>query len=457
MLAGTRRRLRRPMLAVTATLMVLTSLVSCTRLGNGSGKTINVLIGLNASYLQQQQQYFKTISKEFQQQTGYRVAFRTFASSNDEQQQLQSSVISGSGPDIFAIGTTFVPTAYATGAFHVLSDADWKKLGGRSQFVRQQLAMSGPSTNQQIAVPYATQPYGMAYNAAMFKKAGISGPPRTWSEFIADAKKLNDPAHGVYGVSTDPSDGFDPWKFVWMFTLQSGGQLINADKTKALLGSKQVVDAASFWFDWYTKYKIVDPTSVSWTGTNSLGAFADGKSAMQMMVSAGVIPTLKASKIKGQYAFAPMPTIPFGQSSLPPGGQAAGSIVSGQDYAIANYSRHQDIDLKLIKFLTGTKVQLLASKLFGDIPGNAKAAAQVAAKSPQLKAFIDAEPNSVPTTFTGAWGTLQIALGTAIAQTLPALAHGSFNQATLAARLGQINTQVQSALDEQRKAESESR
>ena len=164
---------RRPTRVAVVAAVVL-SLVSCTRLGGGDSKTIDVLIGLNATYLQKQQQYFSTISKEFQQQTGYRVTFRTFTSSSDEQQQLQSAVISGSGPDVFALGTTFIPTAYATGAFHVLSDAEWKELGGRSQFVKQQLAMSGPSQDKQIGVPYATQPFVMAYNTEIL--ALVSSP-----------------------------------------------------------------------------------------------------------------------------------------------------------------------------------------------------------------------------------------------------------------------------------------
>ncbi|HEX3814146.1 MAG TPA: extracellular solute-binding protein [Mycobacteriales bacterium] len=445
------------MLAVTATLALLCSLISCTKVGGGDTRTIKVLIGLNASYLKQQQQYFGTISRQFQQRTGYKVQFQTFSSSSDEQQQLQSAVISGSGPDVFALGTTFIPTAYATGAFHVLSEKDWTELGGRGRYIQQQLAMSGPSRDQQIGVPYATQPYVMAYNTEMFRKAGISGPPKTWTEFVDDAKKLTDPAHGVYGASVDPSDGFDPWKYIWMFTLQSGGELISNDRSKALLGSDPVVNGASFWFDWYTKYKIVDPSSVSWQGASALSAFAAGKSAMQTMVSAGTIPTLDSSAVKGKYAYAPMPTVPYGATKLPPGGKAAASIVSGQDYAIAQYSDKTSIDLQLIKFLTDPAQQLLATKYFGDIPGNAAAAQQAIQQNPRLKAFMAAEPNAVPTTFTGAWGTLQIALGTAVAETLPSLTSGSFDRAALKSRLSQINTQVQSALDEQRKAESKSR
>lgn len=39
-------------------------------------------------------------------------------------------------------------------------------------------------------VPLLGDAYGLYYNKNEFKKAGISGPPKTWSEFEADAKKL---------------------------------------------------------------------------------------------------------------------------------------------------------------------------------------------------------------------------------------------------------------------------
>ncbi|SMF04573.1 ABC transporter substrate-binding protein [Streptomyces sp. Amel2xC10] len=40
------------------------------------------------------------------------------------------------------------------------------------------------------AVPLLGDAYGLYYNKTAFEKAGISSPPKTWSEFEADAKKL---------------------------------------------------------------------------------------------------------------------------------------------------------------------------------------------------------------------------------------------------------------------------
>jgi len=48
------------------------------------------------------------------------------------------------------------------------------------------------------AVPLLGDAYGLYYNKTAFQKAGIAGPPKTWSEFEADAKKLTVPQGDTY-------------------------------------------------------------------------------------------------------------------------------------------------------------------------------------------------------------------------------------------------------------------
>ncbi|MFD5267449.1 ABC transporter substrate-binding protein [Streptomyces sp. NPDC058335] len=48
------------------------------------------------------------------------------------------------------------------------------------------------------AVPLLGDAYGLYYNRTAFEKAGISGPPKTWSEFEAVAKKLTIPQGDTY-------------------------------------------------------------------------------------------------------------------------------------------------------------------------------------------------------------------------------------------------------------------
>src|SRR3954469_10790926 len=60
------------------------------------------------------------------------------------------------------------------------------------------------------ALPMLADTYGLYYNKALFKKAGISAPPKTMSELTADAKKLTErDANGsLKVVGFDPAQGF---------------------------------------------------------------------------------------------------------------------------------------------------------------------------------------------------------------------------------------------------------
>lgn len=100
----------------------------------GSGQTVHVLVGYNTTFPTQQKQWMQQISSEFQKATGATVAWDTYNSSSEEQTKLQTSVVNGSGPDIFSLGTTFVPTAQATKGFSVLTDHDWQLVGGKDRF-----------------------------------------------------------------------------------------------------------------------------------------------------------------------------------------------------------------------------------------------------------------------------------------------------------------------------------
>ena len=77
---------------------------------DGTGKTLNVLTG-PGQYPEQQKQWQADIAAKFKAETGADVKFETFASANDELTRIQTSVVSGQGPDIYGLGTTFTPTA----------------------------------------------------------------------------------------------------------------------------------------------------------------------------------------------------------------------------------------------------------------------------------------------------------------------------------------------------------
>lgn len=427
-------------------LLSLLLLAACGGGGGEGGKTLHVLIGKNTAYAQQQQQWMQQINSDFKQKTGATIAWDTFNGSSDEQTKLQTAVASGNGPDVFTIGTTFVPTAEATSGFNVLSSQDWQKVGGKSRFFQQQLTMSGTSPDKQIAVPFVMRPFAMAYNTALFRKAGISSPPTTWTDFVNDAEKLTDPSAGVYGAELDPSDTFDPWKIWWTFDRQNGGEFLSPDLKHAQLDTSQAVKSVQFWFDWATKYHIVDPNSMSWKANDAVRAFANGKAAMLIMITSTIGPTLNSSAVKGQYAFAPLPSVPYGMQQAPAGGQATETIVSGDDFAVASYSQQQDLAYQFINLVTDQAHQLQYTKTFGDLPTNVDAANQLTGQDPQTAAFVKAEQGAIPTPMTGAWASLEVTLAGVSTKLANQVATNSYSPSSVQDLMNQANQQVQGQL-----------
>jgi multiple sugar transport system substrate-binding protein len=414
--------------------------------GSGQGQTLHVLMGYNSTYPTQQKQWMQQIGSEFQKLTGATIAWDTFSSSSEEQTKLQTAIVSGSGPDIFSLGTTFVPTAQATKGFTVLTDQDWQAVGGKSRFFQQQLTMAGSSPDQEIAVPFVMRPFAMVYNKQLFQKAGITTPPTTWTEFVQDAQKMTNSSAGVYGAEMDPSDSFDPWKIWWMFAEQMGGSFVSQDLKTAQMNTPEAVQAVKFWFDWATTYKIVDPNSMAWKAGDAVKAFANGKVGMLIMVTPTITPTLQNSPLAGQYAFAPMPTVPYGLQQRPANGVPAATIVSGDMLAVADYSTVKDLAFKFINLVTDEQHQIAWTKVFGDLPANVQAANSLASQDPQTAAFVQAEAGATPTPFTGVWGPLEVALAGVSSKLANEIATNHYDPSHIKPLLDQANQQIQSQL-----------
>ncbi|MET0521043.1 MAG: extracellular solute-binding protein [Jiangellaceae bacterium] len=410
--------------------------------GGGSGQTLHVLIGANTQYPQEFQAWQKSVSDKFKAQTGSSVEFETFASANDELTKIQTSVVSGSGPDVYAVGTTLTPTAYSTGAFVKLGDEQWNKIGGRDKFVPATLGISGPDEQNQVGIPWVSRPFVMVYNTELLKAAGIAKPATTWDELTQHAKQLT--KGDQYGLSVAYKDNFDPWKFVWGMSTQAGNPLVDGKTAK--LTDPTVKTAYRTYFNWVTTDKVVDPAAVGWTNSQAIAAFAKGKTGYMALTSATAAKALDDGAVKGKWSFALLPTVPPGATSRPPGGVEAASILSGDNLLVADYSKNQDLAFEFVKLATDEEVQLDYYKKVGNLPANA-AALKTLESDPKLGPVADAAQKSVATPFTGAWADIQLALTNVVVQSIPDLSKGSVSDAQLDSRLADAQKSAQSALD----------
>jgi multiple sugar transport system substrate-binding protein len=405
--------------------------------GGGGGKTLDVLIGANTQYPEQFAAWQKSISAKFRARTGATVKFETFASANDELTKIQTSVVAGSGPDVYAVGTTFTPTAYSTGAFVKMGDDEWKKIGGKDKFNPATLGISGPDEKNQVGIPWVSRPFVMAYNTDL-----VSKPATTWDELTAQAKQLT--KGDQYGLAVAYKDNYDPWKFVWGMSIQAGNPLV-AGKT-ARLQDPTVAKAYQTYFGWLATDKVVDPAAVGWTNPQAVAAFAKGKTAYFLLTTTTATNSLDQGAVKGKWKFALLPTVPPGATSRPAGGVEAASILSGDNLLVADYSKNKDLAFEYVKLVTEQDVQLDYYQKFGSMPANA-AALQTLSSDPKLAPVTEAARKSVATPFTGAWSDIQLALTNVAVQSLPDLAKGTISPATIDTRLAAAQKTAQSALD----------
>ncbi len=189
----------------------------------------------------------------------------------------------------------------------------------------------------------------LAYQKDLFRKAGLDPdkPPKTWTELRAYAKKLTDPAAGVWGYafnafSTDHTA--DRW---YPFLHMKGGDILSADYTKAVFNSQAGVDALQLLTDLINTDKASPPDLLGTKESDFKKAFQAKKYAMMIQVG-DLWPEYKKSGVsreayQAMVGFAPLP--------IPEGGKAATGS-GGWILGITRDSKQADLAYEFLKLVT---------------------------------------------------------------------------------------------------------
>lgn len=446
--ASTRRIMIGAVLAVALGLAGCSAASSTAGAGKLSGQTITVYT--QAPYgtqLKQYQQYYAYIAKAFHKATGSTVRWDYTSSAVSLAQELSQAATTGSGPDVWSIGSSFNGTASALKEFWTIKPGDWSSFGGQQSFVAKMLTMSGPSNSNDVGVPYESIPFVLAYNKALFSSAGISSAPKTWTQFVKDAAAVTKASPGTHGAGFSPADPYGPWKPVWSYMEQDGGDFLNQSGSSARLTSPQLQAALKFYFGLEDQYHVIPPADLTWQGAQETSAFLAGKEGMMMDAAYSLIQQAQGTPVASDVAFAPMPSVPYGKSQRPAGGQAAESIVSGNYYDVAKYYKNLPLALAFIKVSTSAAAQLEQFKVLGWMPVTQTGVQEVEKAYPATVPFIEAEQNSTPTDYTPAWSYIETGVLAVIGHIAQRLASGQpYSSAYVLSQLQAENTVVQSHL-----------
>jgi multiple sugar transport system substrate-binding protein len=219
---------------------------------------------------------FEALAAEAQAKTGLKLRLDTYQPEDKFVAFIQASVAADSLPPFFSWWNgTSLHDIVASGRVAPLDDF-WNAAVKEGNFAPETgdlLTVDG----HMYGIPLGYGHWVALYNKKLFAKAGISGPPATWQEFLDDAAKLK--ASGITPISATIQSG---WRaFIWFQEIMLR---TDPDAFRGLFTGKTSYDgpavrnAFKIWGDLYAKGYMTDPRS-----QQDIVDYASGKGAIYLM------------------------------------------------------------------------------------------------------------------------------------------------------------------------------
>ena len=192
--------------------------------------------------------------------------------------KLQTLIAGGTAPDIFELNYENFVSYASKGVLLDLSSQSAKDSSFKADVYYPRAYDAFNLNGMQLGLPASFSTVVLYYNQDLFDKAGLSYPTAdwTWTDAVAAAQKLNDPANGVYGL-------YSPTQF-WEFykkAAQNECNFFNADKTEVTVNAPECVAALQTMIDFVQKDKVM-PSDADMGGVSDGDLFKSGKIAMDV-------------------------------------------------------------------------------------------------------------------------------------------------------------------------------
>jgi maltose-binding protein MalE len=207
----------------------------------------------------------------------------------------------------------------------------------------------------------------LMYRTDVFAKAGLQ-PPKTVQEWEADAKKLNDPSKGFYGISMGFSTKGNQLRGNWMAMIGAFGGKLFDDKWAPVFNQKPGIDTALF-IKRMLQYN--PPAALANDYSEALSEFTQGRTAMLWLWSHAIygITDPQQSKVDGKVGAVSLPAGPAGKSGLE----------ADYYWAVSSYSKNKEWASKFIQTIHDPEI-VKQAWLHGGTPP----ALQSVAKDPEV-------------------------------------------------------------------------
>jgi N,N'-diacetylchitobiose transport system substrate-binding protein len=274
-----------------------------------------------------------------------------------------AALASKDAPDVIEVGNTQVAQYSASGGVKDLTD---KKADLKGDDWIEGLAGPGNYEGKQFGIPYYAANRVVLYRKDLFTAAGITTPPKTRDEWLADTAKVN--TGGNQGIYLPGQNFYVLSGFIW----DEGGDLAvkDGDSWKGTLETPEALKG----MDFYKQIQALGkgPKDSDEAKPTQTDVFAQGKIA-QMIAVPGAAELIAAANpaLKDKIGFFPIP----GKTADKPGAVFTG----GSDLIIPEASANQDAAYTFIKELAGEQWQTDLAKSMKYVPNRTSLAASVGA------------------------------------------------------------------------------
>ena len=317
------------------------------------------------------------------------------------QQKLTTSVAGGTLPDVVRADLAWVPQYAKLGAFAQLDRVmpDFKKYANA-------MYPGSLATNyykgHYYGLPLDTNTRVLMYNKDALASAGITRPPATFADLVADAPKLK--AKGIYVFADGGTGGWNVLPWIW----SGGGSLTNKTFTKAsgYLNSAKSVAAVQTLVDLYKQGAIPSLITGDAGATGTEDGLATGKYAT-ILDGPWMFPIFAKA----------YPAFKLQTALVPKGAGGSVSVVGGEDIVLSQSSKNKAAALRFIRFMTSPWAQEQMAHA-GQMPVRADVGKQLTKINAYFGIFAKQLNAARPRTPSPNWPQIDTVLGNAVAAAL---------------------------------------
>jgi multiple sugar transport system substrate-binding protein len=265
---------------------------------------------------------YQAIFDAFTKQTGIKI--ETFFTLTDFETKLSAAATAHNLPDVVVDDASQMGNFESQG---IIQPIDRKKIAGNDQLTDVAWNSAKDLKGDYYAVPFSAQANLLFIRSDWLQKLNLQ-TPKTWDDVLAVAKAFTtgDPdADGkadTYGLDIPGSTtrGYISW-FWSTFLWQAGGDYFKSagsGKFTSTINSPAAVQAARWFENLYCTDKVVQPSSLNDTTTETNKAFQTGVAGMYY-TGPYAFATMDATKIKGKYVVVAPPAGPANAQTLAEG------------------------------------------------------------------------------------------------------------------------------------------